>query len=240
MNSFILFLTACINFSLFAFTPPIFSQGEIVEHHYYTLSYSEEHEQAEWVAYHLTPDFILGSFKREDDFRMDPLVSTDSASPNDYRNSGFDKGHLVPAGDMKLNALSMSETFFMSNISPQEPKFNQGLWRLLEEEVRQWVVDKSCDCYVITGSFLNEYLEKIPGTGISIPNYFYKIVLKLEADEFEVLAFLMPNTNLDGHDLNDYAVSVDEIEELTGLDFFTDLDDNLEEIIESVTGELVF
>ena len=115
---------------------PDVSSGEIIYHSYYTLAYSEESEQASWVAYKITTDNFNSSIKRKDAFRVDPQVSTVSAELSDYRKSGYDRGHLAPAGSMKINAISMSESFFMSNMSPQLAGFNRGVWKKLEGEVR--------------------------------------------------------------------------------------------------------
>jgi endonuclease G, mitochondrial len=100
---------------------PASTTGHIIEHTYFTLSYSETHEQAEWVYYELTPDFINGSLARTDDFRRDTDIKTGSAQLEDYQGSGFDRGNLCPAGDLKLNRVSMSESFLMANMSPQTP-----------------------------------------------------------------------------------------------------------------------
>ena len=100
------------------------SSGEIITHNYYSLSYNEYHEQANWVHYKLRNALILGTAVRKDNFRADYNVSTKSASPYDYKGTGYDRGHLAPAGDMKINSVAMSESFFMSNISPQNPSFN--------------------------------------------------------------------------------------------------------------------
>ncbi len=115
---------------------PTSTTGQIVRHTYYTLSYSEKNEQAEWVYYELTPALIRGKQSRTDDYRPDSSVSTISAQLEDYRGSGYDRGHLCPAGDMKLNLTSMSETFYLSNCSPQDRDFNAGIWNDLEERVR--------------------------------------------------------------------------------------------------------
>ena len=132
---------------------PYSTTGQIIQHTYYTLSYSEDHEQAEWVFYQLTPALVNGTTPRIDDFRPDPLVSTGSAQLSDYRGSGFDRGHLCPAGDMKLNQTSMSESFYMSNMSPQVAGFNRGVWKKLEGLVRNWAITES-RIYVVTGGIL--------------------------------------------------------------------------------------
>ena len=120
----ILTIILCISIGLSAQDLlPTSTTGQVVTHTFYTLSYSEPHEQAEWVFYELTPALVNGSTPRKDDFRPDPLVSTTSAQLSDYRGSGFDRGHLCPAGDMKINHTAMSETFFMSNMSPQVAGF---------------------------------------------------------------------------------------------------------------------
>ena len=117
---------------------PLMEHGdEIVKHTAFTLCYSEAHEQAKWVAYHLTAEMCDNSGEeRTNNFRTDPDVKTGSASPEDYKKSGFDRGHLCPAGDMGWSEQTMSESFFMSNMSPQAPSFNRGIWKKLEEQIR--------------------------------------------------------------------------------------------------------
>lgn len=91
--------------------------------------------------YELTPELISGTQSRTDDFRADPLVSTGSDTLADYSGSGYDRGHLCPAADMKLNQTSMSETFFLSNMSPQGAGFNRGIWSSVEDQVRKWAIE---------------------------------------------------------------------------------------------------
>jgi endonuclease G len=114
---------------------PKSTTGQIITHKYYTLSYSENDEQPYWVAYLLTSSMVNGNTKRTEDFRKDPLVSTGSAELSDYRRSDYDRGHLCPAGDMTINSEAMSETFYLSNMSPQAPSFNRGIWQQLEAKV---------------------------------------------------------------------------------------------------------
>ncbi len=117
---------------------PTTNRGYLIQHTYFTLSYSETNRQAEWVAYNLTPSFINGPQERTDNFKIDPKVKSNPVGSGDYSGSGYDRGHLCPAGDMKLNLTSMSESFYMSNMSPQDPSFNRGIWETLESRVRTW------------------------------------------------------------------------------------------------------
>lgn len=203
--------------------------GEIITHNYYSLSYNEYHEQANWVHYKLRNAQILGSAKRTDNFRADYNVSSKSASPNDYRGSGYDRGHLVPAGDMKINSVAMSESFFMSNISPQNPSFNRGGWKKLESLVRMWGRNKVS--YITTAGILNlNSFNKIGNNQVSVPNQFYKVVY-IPSDN-KMIAFLMPNKKIEGS-LKSYIVSVDKVEKITGIDFHHKLEDKLEDKLES-------
>ena len=205
------------------------SSGEIITHNYYSLSYNEYHEQANWVHYKLRNALILGTAVRKDNFRADYNVSTKSASPYDYKGTGYDRGHLAPAGDMKINSVAMSESFFMSNISPQNPSFNRGGWKKLESLVRMWGRNKVS--YITTAGVLNSNnFNKIGGSQVSVPNLFYKIIY-IPSDS-KMIAFLMPNKKIEDS-LRSYVVSVDKVEEITGIDFHYKLEDELENKLES-------
>jgi len=200
----------------------------IVSHSYYTISYSEAHEQAEWVYYVLTSKMVQGPYSRTDDFRPDPFVKTGSASKKDYYKSGYDRGHLAPAADMTHSATAMSESFYYSNMSPQEPSFNRGGWKKLESQVRNWAVAND-SIYVVTGPVLSSDLPAIGANSVAVPDYYYKVIYapKLES----MVAFLMPNQKL-SLSTKDYGVSVDEVELKTGIDFFPQLADSLEAALE--------
>lgn len=204
--------------------------NQIIHHTYFSLSYCESHEQAEWVAYKLIPGYFTG-VSRTDDYREDPSVRTGSATLDDYRNSGYDRGHLLPAGSMKHNFTAMSETFYMSNISPQRQDFNGGMWNSLEEKVRQWT-SKSDSLFVVTGGVLTPGLEKIRGTKVSIPKHFYKAIVRFKSGRIEGIGFIMENRKLTGN-VKNYAVTIDEIEEVTGIDFFPYFPPEIENRIES-------
>ena len=202
---------------------PESTTGQVISHKHYTLSYSEEHEQAEWVAYKLTEDNLRKPrVQREKRFRQDELISTYSAKHNDYSHSGYTRGHLAPAGDMAFSKDAMRESFFMSNMSPQVKEFNGGIWRELEENVRNWAFDND-ELYVVTGPVLNQenIIKHIGYNKVSVPNLFYKIILDLKQPEQKSIAFLMPNEK-SIKKIDNYIVSIDEIEELTGINFFAD------------------
>jgi len=143
------------------------SNREIINHTYYSLSYSEKHEQAEWVYYKLTPQMINGNIERTDDFRSDPYVRTGSASKSDYYKSGYDRGHLAPAGDMKISQKAMSESFYRSNMSPQTPSFNRGGWKNLESLIRSWVIAER-EIHIITGGIFQNKLGRIGTNEVTI------------------------------------------------------------------------
>lgn len=202
---------------------PSSSTGAIVAHKYYTLSYNERHEQAEWVAYVLTRERLQMEWQdRPDVFEPDPLVRTGSASLSDYRNSGYDRGHLAPAADMAFNKTAIAETFYMSNMSPQARDFNKGIWKELEELSRDWAT-KFKKLYVVTGPILKDGGKGSIGSNeVTIPTAFYKILLDLSEPDQKAIAFIVPN-EVSYEPLFKYAVSIDEVEKQTGINFFPKL-----------------
>jgi endonuclease G len=204
---------------------PDFSTGQIVHHHYYSLSYMESYEQAEWVAYELTKKSIqIPNVTRASNFLVDPLISSGTLSPDDYRNSGFTRGHLVPAGDMAFNDLAMSESFYMSNVSPQLEEFNRGIWNQLEMQVRDWAYNNG-RIFVVTGPVLGPLAEKDKAQGkLYIPEAFYKVILDLDGRDQKGVGFLVPH-NTESKDLYKFMTNIDSIESITGLDFFSQLMD---------------
>ena len=210
------------------------SSGQIVHHQYYSLSYSEEHEQAEWVAYRLTKEELEQPWlARMDDFKKDPSIRSGSASPEDYKHSGYDRGHLVPVADRSFNEAAMSETFYMSNISPQSRNFNGGIWRELEEQTRYWA-KRNGELYVISGPILKlEEKSRIGGNDVSVPSAFFKVLLDLQEPQIKGIGFVIPN-EVSYEPLFDYALSIDDVEEISGLDFFGELiPEDLEKEVES-------
>lgn len=203
---------------------------QLIEHRAFSLGYSEEHEQAAWVAYLLSSRHGENLHNRRNNFRADPQVSSGSASPQDYTNSGYDRGHLAPAADFDFSREALSESFYMSNMSPQLPSFNRGDWKELEDLVRQWATRED-SLWVVSGPVLKKGLQKIGANGVSVPDYFYKIILDVRQPEIKMISFLMPNKKIN-QDLRYWVVPVDSVEKVSGLDFFPQLPDVLEDSLE--------
>lgn len=210
--------------------PKINSKDKIITHTGYSLLYNETHEQANWVAYDLTKEETNKLFERTDKFITDPKVKTGTASDKDYEGSGYDRGHLAPASDMGWSSTTMAESFYYSNMSPQLPSFNRGIWKKLEELVRNWAIENN-SVYVVTGPVLTIGLQTIGPNKVSIPNYYYKVVLDYSEPNIKGIGFIIPNIS-SKEQLQYYAVSIDRVEEMTGIDFFPLLQDDQEELIE--------
>ncbi|QOG02762.1 DNA/RNA non-specific endonuclease [Flavobacterium sp. MDT1-60] len=200
---------------------PTSTTKQIVKHKYYTLSYNEKFEQAEWVAYELKKEYLKNNDFKRPYFIEDPKVTTGSADWRNYKKSGYDKGHLCPAGDMEFDKSAYTDTFFTSNISPQKHDFNSGVWNRLEQKVRYWA-GKYSDIYIVTGGILKDSDKKIGTEEVSVPKYFYKIILAKSGKEHKAIAFLVPNEDSD-KSLYDFVVPIETLEKMTGIDFFPNL-----------------
>lgn len=218
---------------------------DYVMHQAMALSYSEAHEQAAWVAHIILPDIIDGEVTRTNDFREDPLVPSGTAVEADYflkfsqsdgsfqyDGFGYDRGHLAPSADFRWSETALSESYFYSNMSPQLADFNRGGWADLESTIRGYVFrNPDRQLYVVTGGILEDGLPVIERgvNRVSIPNYFFKVVLDPVAQTG--IGFILPNRRLD-YPLESYAVSIDEVEKQSGLDFFANLPEEVERTIE--------
>jgi len=210
--------------------PKLDHQDHVIYHTAYTLSYNEKHEQASWVAYELTQNETKIIYSRTNKFIPDPYVATKTANDNDYLGSGYDRGHLAPASDMGWSLTTMTESFYYSNMSPQVPSFNRGIWKKLEEQVRTWAIEYDT-VYVVTGPVLKDGLPTIGKNKVSIPEYYYKVVLEYSKSDVKGIGFVMKNeSSVDP--LQNFAVPIDSVEKLTGIDFFPKLSDDQERTIE--------
>jgi endonuclease G len=173
----------------------------------------------------------MGVINRTNNFRPDPLVLEGSAELADYKGSGYDRGHLAPASDMKISYEVMSESFLLSNITPQNPPLNRGIWLGLEERVRTWVCKDSL-LYIVAGPIFTRSDPSIGPNIVTVPSFFYKIIFYNIRDSYEMIGFIFPNGPGE-MDLKDYIYNTDDIESLTGIDFFPSLPDTIENKIES-------
>ncbi len=209
---------------------PTSTTNQIVHHKFLTLSYNEQYEQAEWVAYELKASHLSNTNRKRPYFIYDKKVKTKSANYRNYKRSGYDRGHLCPAGDRKFSLEAYNETFFTSNVSPQKHDFNSGIWNRLEQKIRYWV-SKDKQLYVITGGVLKKGLKTIGQEKVAIPSEFYKILLDYSKPKIKAIAFLIPHQDSDAP-LYKFVISIDEIETLTSIDFFPNLPQNLENSLE--------
>ncbi len=207
------------------------SNGEYIKHYAYSLLYNEEYEQAHWVAYQLTSEELTPNFKRTDKFISDTAVVSGSASDQDYKGSGFDRGHLAPAADMVWSKQAMDESFYYSNICPQLAGFNRGIWKELEVQVRDWAREYG-SVYITTGSICTASSQTIGENQVSVPTGFYKTILVYNDSLQGGIGFVFPHEKCEG-ELADYAVSIDSVESLTGLNLYSELPNKIEKRIEN-------
>lgn len=210
---------------------PSSTTGEIVRHQHFTLSYSEPFEQAEWVAYLLKKEHLTYDDRKRPYFIEDPKVRTKSADWRNYKGSGYDRGHLCPAGDRRFSKQAYNETFYTSNITPQDRDFNAGVWNRLEQQIRQWA-KKYGTLFVVTGGVLEDGLEEIGEEDVDVPRYYYKVIAREESEGIKVIGFLMLGEE-STKPLQQFTIPVDRIEQMTGIDFFEKLPDEVEAKLES-------
>ena len=214
--------------------PKLNAQEAVIEHTGYSLSFNDEYKLANWVAYDLTREETRGTSERTNNFIPDPLVPTGIASDEDYQNSGYDRGHLAPAADMAWSPAAMAESFYSSNMSPQNQGFNRGIWKKLELLVRKWA-EQYESVYIVTGPVLTADLPKIGIHNVAVPNYFFKVILDYTEPGLKGIGFIVANEK-SREPLQDYAITIDSVERVTGIDFFPLLPDDQEWIIESTVN----
>ena len=204
---------------------------QIVDYPGFTVNFNKEHHQPNYVVWELTGDETDGPVPRSNKFRPDDNVEG-CASLDDYRNSGFDRGHMAPAQDMKWSEESMYACFYLTNMCPQKSVLNSGSWKTLEEHTRTWA-DRDSALIVICGPVLADRLTQTIGDSkVTVPTRFFKVILAPHANPPRAIAFVMNNGKVEGG-MQRAVTSVDEVERITGYDFFSALPDEIENEIES-------
>ncbi len=210
--------------------PALKPREELVKHKFYTLSFVEGYELSSWVAYELKGTQFSENVSYKEKYQEDPLVSTGSATKKDYKDAGFILGQLVPVEDMLFSEEAAIETFYYSNIVPQKPAFNKYMWNKMADIIRAWA--KECDTlYIVSGPVLAD--APFPTFGenkVGIPTRFYKVVLDLKGNRG--MGFVVKGSMSSGS-VKTIAMSIDKVEEITGIDFFPALPDDLENKIEA-------
>ena len=204
----------------------------VITHKGYTVSYNYDWKIPNWVAYELTYLEVQGEVPRHDRFKPDPMVPQGmTATTNDYKHSGYDRGHMAPAADMKWDEQVMKESFYLSNICPQNPNLNGGVWKDLEEQVRDLASQKE-KIFVVCGPIVNDISNTIGENKVVVPQAFYKVLLQEENGKIYTIGFV--HENVSGRKpMSTYAMTVDEVEKLTNIDFFPSLPNKIENKVES-------
>lgn len=208
--------------------------GELLEYDHFTISFSPKFKQAEWAAWVVTKESLrIPNQRRKTFFTEDPNLKSTVLSPFDYKGSGYQRGHLVPAADVSYDSNSMAQSHYMTNMSPQKRAFNNGIWRELEQNTREWAW-KYGKVYVVTGPVFIEPVEYMK-SGVAKPNSFFRVILAKSGGQYHGAGFIIANDVSERH-LSEYYKTIDEVEFITKIDFFkgilSDLEETTEEKIE--------
>lgn len=214
-------------------TMPESTVEQLIDYPGFIVSFNKKHHQPNWVAWELTPEEVRTNTvgKRSDKFAADPKIKG-CPDLSDYRNSGYDRGHMAPAADMNWSSEATDACFLLTNMSPQANSLNANAWRVLEERCRTWALRDS-SIIIICGPVLTDKIKRHIGkTKVSVPERYFKVVLAPYADPPRAIGFIMPNSKVRGG-VQASAVSVDQVEQITGFDFFSYLPDDIENEIEA-------
>lgn len=208
-------------------------QEQVIKHEGYTVSYNSEYRIANWVAYELTATEAKSKkTERSNKFVSDPQVKGATAMNEDYTRSGYDRGHLAPAGDMKWSAKVMRESFYLSNICPQKPKLNRGIWKDLEEQCRLWALDNG-SLLIVTGPVITGDMKRLGKNKVAIPKSFYKVLCYYTEKGYKGIGFLFENRDYKDNSLKSMVIPIDSVEKVTGIDFFPSIPDDQEKEMEA-------
>ena len=213
--------------------PAVNDDDIILSHNGFVISYNADARIPEWVAYELTDEETRGDLDRDEYvFQMDPSYNRTQAMREDYADYNWSRGHMAPAADFEWDAGAMGETFFLTNICPQNRELNKNDWNYLEKQVRKWAREFG-KVWVVTGPYIgsNRY-GTIGERNVTVPDSFFKAVLAWKNGRYHSIAFMMDNDDK-RYWLDDCAMTVNGLEEITGLDFFPGLPDEVEDSVES-------
>jgi endonuclease G len=213
-------------------TSPKGTPEQILKRTGYVASYNKTTLLPNWVAWHLTAERTEGSAKRSGvDFAEDTEVPEPRATDWDYYNSGYDRGHMCPAADNKWSKKAMEESFLFTNMCPQNGNLNRGDWNEMEMACRKWA-KKYGDLYIVCGPILYKGKHKTIGKNmVVVPEAFFKVVLRT-GDNPQAIGFIYKNTS-GNRPKDSYVNTVDEVERITGIDFFPSLPDDVEKKVEA-------
>jgi len=216
------------------------TQGDLLCRKGYLLAHDPERKTPIWVIEHLTIERVDGPHVRTDNFKADPdLAPGQRAELSDYSKSGYARGHMAPADDMKWDIQAMNESFFLSNMVPQNGPMNSGIWRILESKVQKWAKGRG-GVFVYTGPiYLKGKKTKTVGPNkVAVPDMIFKIVFN--SNKPEAIAFVMPNKKLNTADMPKYLVSIEKIEAMTGLNFLSVLEESIEKAVGSEKAKVIW
>ena len=215
---------------------PKTKSDEIIVHHTgHVLSYNPKWMIPNWVAYELKAEELEGDAQRARSFTPDPVLKKYPRAEHwHYTNSGWVRGHMIPAGDLKYDQKAMDDSFYTSNVCPMNMTFNNSIWKKLEEKARKWAVEFG-HIYIITGPVMGENINgKVGESDIMIPDQFFKAILVPYKGSYVAVAFLMDNSETTQGKLRDFAMTVDDLEHIIGMDLFVNLDNFTEKRIEQL------
>ncbi|MCG9912341.1 MAG: DNA/RNA non-specific endonuclease [Flavobacteriales bacterium] len=219
--------------------PVMKDSGTTYSHSAFIFNYNESAEQANWVAHIISPEITSGIITRTNDFRVDSLVKTGSADLNDYWMLGYDRGHLAPSADFRWSLKALSESYLYSNMAPQHAELNRERWAEAEDLLRAFVVDNQRPLYVVTGPVLEPGLDSIGPNRVAVPKRFYKVAIDYTQNPPQSIGFVMPNIYCK-YPVMYYALPVDSVENLTGIDFFSRLPQDVQAKSESTRTDSVW
>lgn len=200
-------------------------------HNGYSFEYSREYKQSKWVAYQLIGANTQEKTQPEVQFYNDPKLPSGALNSEDFHQRVYPPGHLKPSGDARADKNEMHDAYYYANVCPMQPTFDQEIWRILENTVRGWSLIFDT-IYVATGPAFKKKSDSVGIHKVAVPDYFYKVLLVQNGIDMQMIGFVLPNIDV-RYDYLKNPVSVDSVERLTGIDFFYQLPDYLEQDLET-------